>query len=149
MKPPWLEAALKDSGVKEVRGGENPRIVKFHSYTSLKATEDEVPWCSSAVCCWMEEGGHHSTRSAAAKSWLDWGIELKEPKEGCVVVIQQRYQGKDKATGSASGYHVGLWLGGDASHVRIWGGNQSDSVKESSFNLNSYRVCGYRWPKDV
>lgn len=146
MKPIWLVHAEKDAGTKEKRGGENPRILEYFTHTTYHAKEDEVPWCSAAVCCWLEEVMYPSTKSAAAKSWLDYGVELKEPREGCICVIQQRYTGKDKATGSSSGYHVALWLDQDADHVTLFGGNQSDSVKVSSFNLNSYRVCGYRWP---
>lgn len=148
-KPIWLEHALKDNGIHEIRGGENPRIIEMGSYTTLKPKEDEIPWCSDAVCAWMEESGITSTKSAAARSWLNWGIELAEPREGCVCVIQQRTAGQDAATGSTSGFHVGLWLGQDAERVYLFGGNQSDSVKKSGFGLKSYRVCGYRWPKEL
>lgn len=146
-KPIWLEHALKDEGVHEVRGGETPRIIEMHSHCSLHAKEDEIPWCAAAVNCWLEECGIPGTKSAAARSFLQWGIELPEPKEGCIVVIQQRKAGQDTATGSTSGYHVGLWIGQDAERVWIFGGNQSDSVKKSGFGLNGYRVCGYRWPE--
>ena len=57
MKPTWLEHAMKDAGITEVRGGENPRIIEMHTYCTLKAKEDEIAWCSAAVCCWMEEVG--------------------------------------------------------------------------------------------
>lgn len=146
MKPLWLEQALKDDGIKEVRGGENPRIIEMHDHCSLHAKEDEIAWCAAAVCCWLEEVGIKSTKSAAARSFLKWGTELTEPKEGCICVIQQRIAGQDQATGSTSGFHVGLWIGQDAERVYLFGGNQSDSVKKSSFGLKSYRVCGYRWP---
>lgn len=149
MKPIWLVHALKDEGIKEKRGGENPRIIEMFTHCTYQAKEDEVPWCSAAVCAWLEECFVTSTKSAAAKSWLTWGVELKEPREGCVCIIQQRYLGQDKKTGSASGYHVALWLGQDAERVYLFGGNQSDSVKKSGFNLNSYRVLGYRWPEGI
>lgn len=149
MKPIWLEHALKDEGVREVRGGENPRIIEMHDHCTLHAKEDEIAWCAAAVCCWLEECGIPSTKSAAARSFLSWGKELPEPKEGCICIIQQRQVGTDSATGSTSGYHVGLWLGQDAERVYLWGGNQSDSVKKSGFGLKSYRVCGYRWPEGL
>lgn len=147
MKPIWLEHAFKDEGILEKRGGENPRIIEMFTHTSFHAKEDEVPWCSAAVCCWLEEVMYPSTKSAAAASWLTYGQELKEPKEGCICVIQQRYKGTDQKTGSRSGYHVALWLGQDEERVYLFGGNQSDSVKKSGFNLNSYRVLSYRWPE--
>lgn len=149
-KPIWLEHALLDSGVKEIDGsGNNPRIVEMDSHTSLKAKEDSVPWCAAAVNCWLEECGITGTDSAAAKSFLTWGKELTVPREGCVVVIQQRSSGSDAATGSASGYHVALFVGQDAGHIYLYGGNQSDQCKQSSFPLAKYRICGYRWPEGV
>lgn len=148
MEPIWLTNAYKDEGVCERRGGENERIIQMHSYTTLHAKEDEIAWCSSAVCAWMEEAGIASTKSAAAKSWLDWGDKLDTPKEGCVCVIKQRNKGSDKSTGSTSGYHVALWLWEADNRVFLWGGNQGDCVKKSSFGLTSYEIVGYRWPKE-
>lgn len=148
-KPVWFEHALQDRGVAEIRGGENPRIIEMGSYTTLKPTEDETPWCSDAVCAWMEEVGISSTKSAAARSWLTWGVELTEPREGAVVVIQQKVAGHDAATGSTSGFHVGLLSAIGADYVTIFGGNQSDSVKYSRFPLSKYTVRGMRWPADL
>lgn len=145
--PVWLEHAYKDKGVCEVRGGENPRIIEMDSHTTLKAKEDEIAWCSSAMCAWMEECGIESTKSAAAISWATWGQKLATPQEGCVCVIRQKRKGADVATGSTSGNHVGLWLGEDANYIYLWGGNQSDQVKRSSFGKGSYEVVAYRWPE--
>jgi len=147
--PIWLEHALKDAGVHEIKGGETPRIIEMHDHCTLHAKEDEIAWCSAAVCCWLEEMGIPSTKSAAARSWLNWGVELDKPKEGCICVIQHKNSAPDLATGSTSGYHVALWLGQDNYYIYLWGGNQGDSVKQSKFPLGSYRVCGYRWPEGL
>lgn len=149
MKPPWYEHALEDEFCREIRGGENKRIIKMHSHCSLKAKEDEIAWCAAAVNCWLEERGIPGTNSAAAKSFLTWGVELEQPKEGCIVVIQRRTEGPDQATGSTSGCHVALFVKQDASHIYLYGGNQGDQVKQSSFPLSKYRVLAYRWPADV
>lgn len=145
--PIWLVHALKDNGLREVRGGENPRIIEMDSYTTLKAKEDEIAWCSAALCCWFEEVHISSTKSAAAISWATWGKGLDEPKEGCVCVVRHKKSGNDKATGSTSGYHVALWLGQDRDYVYLFGGNQSDSVKKSSFPLKDYEIVALRWPE--
>jgi uncharacterized protein (TIGR02594 family) len=147
MEPKWLAHAREDEGVKEVRGGENPRIIQMHSYTTLHAKEDEIAWCSAAVCAWMEEVGIESTKSAAAISWATWGIGLESPRLGCVCVIRQKRKGEDKATGSTSGNHVALWLSEQDGRVHLWGGNQGDMVKESSFGLANYEIVAYRWPE--
>lgn len=149
MTPIWLEHAYKDAGLREIRGGESPRIIEMHSHCTLKAKEDEIPWCAAAVCCWLEECSIDSTKSAAAKSFLDWGVKLDTPREGCVCVIRQKQKGHDAATGSASGYHVALWLAEVNNYVYLWGGNQGDTVKKSGFNLASYEICGYRWPEGI
>lgn len=66
--------AVKEIGQQEVAGRKhNPRIVWYHSFTTLKATQDEVPWCSSFMCAAAESNGFKSTDSAAAKSWLTYG----------------------------------------------------------------------------
>ena len=145
----WLEIALKEIGVKEIRGGENARIIEYHASTTLKAREDEIPWCSSFVNWVMTQAGYKGTNSAAAKSWLSWGKEIPKPEKGCICVIKKKSAGSDAATGSASGYHVGFFVSEDANYVYLIGGNQSDQVKISGFNLRAYDICGYRMPEEV
>jgi hypothetical protein len=44
------EIAKAELGTTEVPGTQNnPRILEYHATTTLKATTDEVPWCSSFV----------------------------------------------------------------------------------------------------
>jgi len=143
----WLEIAKGEVGVSEVKGGENKKIIEYHSTTTLKAKEDEIPWCSSFVNWCILKAGLKGTNSAAAKSWLDWGVAC-EPREGAICIIQQKQAGADKATGSSSGYHVGFYLREQDGRVRLLGGNQGDSVKESGFGLGSYRIVGMRWPTE-
>lgn len=146
MKPAWLEIAEKEIGVCEKKGGESARIIEYHSATSLKAKEDEIPWCAAFVNWCLVQSDIAGTNSAAAKSFLDWGQHLEAPKEGCICVVQQRQAGRDQATGSTSGFHVAFWLGESDGRVKLLGGNQSDSVKISTFGLQSYKIAGYRWP---
>lgn len=145
----WMEIAAGELGVHEIRGGENKRIIEYHSTTGLAAKEDEIPWCSSFVNWVMRKAGIEGTGSAAARSWLNWGVALEEPKEGCVTVIRQKTAGQNKETGSASGYHVAFFAGIADNRIKLLGGNQSDSVKLSTFGLGSYQVVGYRWPANV
>lgn len=136
---PWLEWAFRElgHGVNEVSGvNANPRILEYHLRTSLKASSDEVPWCSSFICTAFEEAAIPSTRSAAAKSWLDWGIMLERPREGCVVLLKR---GTNLTVG-----HVGFYVGETPTHVRILGGNQSNSI--SVITDSKINVLAYRWP---
>lgn len=149
MKPEWLKIAETEMGQREVRGGENPRILEYHAATTLHAREDEIPWCSSFVNWCMKKAGVKGTGSAAAISWASWGQRLTEPREGCVVVIRQRQKGTDQATGSSSGNHVAFFQKIQDGRIYLLGGNQSDSVKVSSFGLASYDVIAYRWPENA
>jgi uncharacterized protein (TIGR02594 family) len=144
----WMTIAEAEIGVREnaAVGQHNKRILEFHKATSLRATEDEVPWCSSFVNWVMVESGRTGTKSAAAKSWLNWGTEVS-PRSGAVTVIKKKVGGADKATGSSSGFHVAFFVSATETHLRLLGGNQSDSVKYSNFQLSKYDVKGCRWPK--
>lgn len=148
-KPKWLEVAEKEIGVKEIVGGENARIIEYHSSTTLHAKEDEIPWCSSFVNWCIEHAGLKGTKNALAKSWLSWGIDITHPVLGCICVIRRKQKGNDKVTGSTTGYHVGFWITAQDNRVHLLGGNQSDQVKISSFELGSYEICGYKMPKEA
>lgn len=125
MLPKHLLVALNEIGTKEVplKGKENPRIIEYHSVTTLKSQEDEVPWCSSFVSWVLERNGYKSTKSAWARSYLNWSTELKRPELGCVMVF-------DRGNGKG---HVTFYLGEDSEYYFCLGGNQADSVCVSKY----------------
>lgn len=135
----WVKNALLELGdhVAEVPGAAaNPRIVWYDSFTTLKATSDEVPWCSAFVCAMMETAGIESTKKANARSWLQWGEELGAPQSGCVVVLSRPPSPQDG--------HVGFWMGERNGYAYVLAGNQGDAVSIARFPVS--RVVGYRWP---
>ncbi|EHJ9376190.1 TIGR02594 family protein [Salmonella enterica] len=134
----WMTVARGELGVKEYSGkfNNNPRILEYHKTTSLGASEDEVSWCASFVGWVLIQAGYTSTRSALARSYLQWGSPLSEPRYGAVVVFRR---GNNPTFG-----HVAFVQKFDANYVWCIGGNQSDSVKVSRFSRSS--VLGYRWP---
>lgn len=141
-KPEWLRIGLDelDRGVEEIPGDEhNPDIIKYHSYTTLKATKDEVSWCSSFACYCMEVANVPSTRSARARDWEKWGKELKDPVIGCVVVFWR------VSPESGSG-HVGFYMGETNEGVMILGGNQGNAVSIIEYPKSQF--LSYRWPDD-
>jgi uncharacterized protein (TIGR02594 family) len=131
----WYKIALKELGVKEFRGAENPRIIEYHQETTLKADEDEISWCSAFVNWVMKQAGHQGTRSALARSWLKWGREVKAPYKGCIVVFErgESWQG-----------HVGFFVHEENGMIGCLGGNQSDAVSIAYYPKS--RVLGYREP---
>ncbi len=142
-EPPWLRVArfYEQIEVREIPGTEaNPLIECFLNYTQLRgrkaASSDETAWCSAFVCACMEQAGKRSTRHAMARSWLDWGVKLRDPRVGAVCVL---WRGKES---SASG-HVGLVVDWTDTHVTLLGGNQHNSVCRETYPID--RVLGYRW----
>ena len=136
MKYSWLTIAENERGVKEIRGSEaHPRIIEYHATTKLKATSDEVPWCSSFVNWVMAQAKYPRTNSAAARSWLEYGRETV-PHFGAIAVFRR-----------TGGNHVGFYVGETSAAVRVLGGNQSNEV-----NVRLYRksdLIGYRLPNKL
>lgn len=144
----WMDIAMAELGVHEnsLPGQHSRRIVEYHTATSLRASTDEVPWCSSFVNWVMRQAGYRGTNSALARSWLEWGFALTAPRPGAITVIRRKGASRDCSTGSSTGFHVAFYVGSGPAHVRLLGGNQGDQVRYSNFTLGSYEVRGYRWP---
>lgn len=134
--PKWLHIALDELGTSEVVGGENPRILDYHSATSLRALEDEVPWCSSFANWCLREAGIKGTNSAAARLFLKWGEEC-EARPGALAVF---------ARGSSAWQgHVAFLLQETPTGAWVIGGNQGNKVSVAIYPLS--KLLGYRWPK--
>lgn len=148
MNPPWLEVAFKEVGVLEASGeADNPRVVEYHASTDGKPAPDEVSWCSSFVNWCIEQVGLEGTGSKRARAWLWWGLLLRHPAYGCVVVLQRGSGAQPGPEVIEAPGHVGFFLGfaNEGSRVRVLGGNQRDSVCEAAYPVE--RVLGYRWPE--
>ena len=131
---PWLTIARGEEGVKEIPGkGIEARIVEYHQATTLGATDDAVPWCSSFVCWCLQQAGYKSTRSARAISYAGYGVP-SEPMEGAIVVTKRK-----------GGHHVGFLVGQTRNGVLLLGGNQSDMNCTKEF-ANS-QIVAIRWPE--
>lgn len=127
----YMSIALAEVGQEEVAGAaSNPRIVEYHQSTKLKATDDDVPWCAAFVNWVLMQAGLPVTKSAAALSFLDWGLKVKTPKYGDLVVFNY---------GHGRG-HVGFYVGEQGGKISVLGGNQDDSVNIKQFTLNTYDI---------
>jgi len=134
--PRWLQIASMELGVSEIIGlDNNKRILEYHSATSLKASTDEIAWCSSFVNWVMKQCSIKGTYSAAARSWLKWGYQCP-PIDGCIVVLKR---GNNETQG-----HVGFLVGYDDTFVHLLGGNQSNKVCVQKYA--KHEVLDYRWP---
>lgn len=140
--PPWLILARNYIGVSERRGTRsNPDVVQMFEDAGHPEVSNAIttPWCAAYVGAMLEKTGNPSTKSLMARSYLKWGVELSEPRRGCVVVFW-RGQRNDGETG-----HVGFYEDETATHVLVLGGNQGDAVSVAKFHKS--RVLGYRWPR--
>lgn len=135
-EPRWIAAARAAIGTTEIPGRRsNPTIVKWWSLIRAPFQDDETPWCAGFVGGMLESVGIKSSRSAAARSYLNWGRALPRPAVGCIVVFSR---------GPRNG-HVGFVVGKDAAgNLMVLGGNQGDAVNIKPFSRQ--RVLGYRWP---
>lgn len=140
-EPLWLQAARLYIGLREIPGIQHDStILGWLELLKSKIRDDETPWCATYVGGIFESIGIKSTKSLAARSYLDWGVKIDEPVVGCVVVFWR---------GSPKGWsgHVGFVVGRDAENrLLVLGGNQNDQVSIEPFDES--RVLGYRMPKD-
>lgn len=137
----WYTIAKGELGQREIKGAKhNPRIVEYHQTTTLKGSTDEIPWCSSFVNWCMAKAGYRGTRSAAARSWGEWGQRITSPIPGCIVVMTRK-----------GGGHVGFYHGQDSYGLHILGGNQGDAVTVAKFDRSlvlAYVMPRNMWPPD-
>lgn len=139
--PPWHDIAATEMAnqIKEIPGeGSNPRIEEYHKVTTIDKTDDDVPWCSSFVSWCLENSHIMSTRSAWARSYLYWGVELDKPQIGAIVVLSR---------GPSSG-HVGFFVAYDDEYdeIILLGGNQDNKVGVNGYPKS--KVLGFRWPSE-
>lgn len=142
---PWLEYAIREAklGVKEFPGAaNNPKIVKWGKDSGIDWWHREDAWCAVFVNAMLLEAGIPGTRSALARSFLDWGLRLNRPEPGAIVVFPR---------GSSDLYgHVGIVEEVHANGtITIVNGNVSDMVKRSVFKISSILLGGIRWPMGV
>lgn len=136
----WIEIASKEIGVREEPGSaSNPRVIEYHQSIPGGAKSDDVPWCSAFVNWCMTQAGFQGTNSAQAISWAKWagGQKFDKPCYGSIVVFSY---------GGGKG-HVGFLVGMKEGRLAVLGGNQSNSVKVSTFSLG--KVMGFVLPTGI
>ena len=135
----YLDIAKRELGVHETSGSiATARIVDYDKFTSLKATSDEVAWCSAFANFVVAQCGDKGTNSAAARSWLDWGKTQPNPTPGCIVVLDRHDDNNPHAA------HVTFFASetDDPEYFLGLGGNQHDSVCISKQPYS--KVLGFR-----
>lgn len=138
----WTTIAKKYAGLKEYPGSaSNPTIMgwakKLGAKLGMTYTDDSVPWCGLFVAHCMSEAGLEVPKvPVRASAWSTWGVPLKVPTEGAVLVFSR-----------TGGGHVGFYQSEDALNYHVLGGNQGDAV--SVTKIAKDRAVAVRWPSSV
>ena len=119
--PKILVEAVKHIGVKEIIGPKhNPVILEWAGDVGLKSiyTNDEIPWCGLFIAyCTHATGLQVVERPLWALNWAKYGNKVDEPMLGDILTFKRN-----------GGGHVGIYIGEDATHYHVLGGNQNNSV---------------------
>ena len=122
--PKILVEAIKQIGVKEIVGSKhNPVILEWADEIGLKKvyTNDEIPWCGLFIAhCAHIAGLQVVDKPLWALSWANYGTKVDEPMLGDILTFKRD-----------GGGHVGIYVGEDATHYHVLGGNQGNSVSVS------------------
>jgi len=94
-------------------------------------------WCAAFANSVLSQAGIEGTDSLLARSFLDFGTPVDEPRRGDIVVLS-------RGNSSWQG-HVGFYQGKDENgNILILGGNQGNKVSVRPFSPS--KVLGYRRP---
>ncbi|PTQ12969.1 TIGR02594 family protein [Sphingomonas oleivorans] len=146
-EPAWLTAARAKLGTREAPGAANSAtILGWARQLGVKVlgiayNADGVPWCGLFVATCLREASVDLAEmrvAVRAKAWADWGANLRMDRlaPGAILVFDR-----------PSGGHVGFYVGEDATHYHVLGGNQGDAV--TIMRLGKGRCIARRWPKGV
>ena len=145
--PPWLRVAQAEEGTREVPGlaNNNPRILEYiatfpylakvdyirnNVKTGYKMNQvDETAWCACFVNWCLKKAGKTPGKSARAEEWQTYGTALSGPKVGAITVLY-----RPPFSDTASGWHIGFWIGGPRGAPILLGGNQNNSVCRKQFH---------------
>lgn len=141
--PPWLAAARKYEGNKEVPGPKsNAWILGLWAaipwiWATVRFKDDNLlPWCGAFIkLCLVESGITPPKDWYRAKAYIGFGTKLNYPAFGSIGVVKN----------SKGKYHVGIVAGKNMNgDIMLYGGNQNDMVKVSAFKYESFEA--WVWP---
>lgn len=102
-----------------------------------------TPWCAAFANAVLANLGYQGTDSLLARSFLHWGIPVKHPKKGDIVVLTR---GKNSRAGHV-GFFVGYTYFNGKKFVKVLGGNTDKKVYIGYFPIR--QVLAYRSPESV
>lgn len=118
--PKMIVEALKHYGVREIGGkASNPVVIGWARELGIDwYVNDDTPWCGLFMGYVANAAGKPAPKELLrALAWKVWGEEAPAPMLGDVLAFKRK-----------GGGHVGLYVGEDATHFHVLGGNQGDAV---------------------
>jgi len=146
---PWLATMRALTGTKEAPGDkDNPFIIEMaheivRRYPDLKGTvgwynHDSIPWCGLDMGYVMAINGIRPPKYLlSALAWAEFGVALKKPSPGAVMVYSR-----------TGGGHVTLYESEDNNYYYCRGGNQDDAVNVTKIP-RTRPIKAIRWPAGV
>jgi uncharacterized protein (TIGR02594 family) len=135
---------------KKIVPGKDP-VTVAKQYEGLHAFKDRsvlrglmnidparIAWCAGFVNAILDKVDVEGTDSLQARSFLNWGIETRAPKEGDVVVFAR---GRSREAGHV-GFYVGEEVVDGVRYILVLGGNQRKAVNVAYYPARY--VLGYR-----
>lgn len=125
------------TGLSEVYGSaSDPQILDWIQDLIPYAQDDsKIAWCSIFVYQMLKEMNIEAPPYTAARQWLNFGFETKDPQYGDIVVFWR---------GSKSDWrgHVAFYIREIKDKVLVLGGNQDNSVSYKWYAKS--RILGFR-----
>ncbi len=134
-----INIALSQYGVTEIVGYQhNPIVLNyFKEIGHTWVATDETAWCSSFVNWVALKAKVERSHKLTARSWLNVGAEIKEPKLNDLVIFWRHKKSSWKG-------HVGFFISysEDKKYIYVLGGNQNNQVNIKKYPV--YRLLGFR-----
>jgi uncharacterized protein (TIGR02594 family) len=150
---PWVSEVRACTGIDEVPGSaDSPIIMAWrldisHAFPEMASytagyTGDDIAWCGFGLAgamarCKIKPPYDPSDDAECylwALAWAEWGVRLKSPKIGCVMVFERE-----------GGGHVAILEKLEGNTAWIRGFNQSDSVNVTTKDMSSFVAAV--WPE--
>lgn len=142
VEPRWLARARTYVGVTEAPGAANNGTIlawatKIGGWIKSYFTKDSIPWCGLFIGLVMLESGFKDLppNLLGALNWSSWGKRIAVPAPGAILTFKRE-----------GGGHVAFYIGEDATHFHVLGGNQSNKVGIT--RIPKSRLVAMRWPTD-
>ncbi len=131
-----FQIAAKQLGMNE--RDQNVALSEYLSNGGVNLDPAVTAWCAAYVNATLKQAGMEGTGSNLARSFLEWGQEVKDPRKGDIVVFSR---------GDPNGPygHVGFFDGyNEDGTIRVLGGNQGSAGAVSIANYGQDRLLGFR-----